>query len=166
MDEGVDLSSGPIFSVASHFLNSVAGADTISRATSPGLPPLNDADDSKRYRPRTFSYFQLLPYQVEEESDRDEALQGILKQLYISVKAEDFSPGALHWTRQLQMWLSLKFDMSRKLRANLVRLYFHLSLAPGLDSSAADRFSRMVTILARYAKLRYCFGSNTFSATI
>ncbi|KAI5918748.1 hypothetical protein F4810DRAFT_560611 [Camillea tinctor] len=149
MDEGHDLSSNVAFSA--QFLSALAAADTISRATSPGLPPPADAlDDSKRYRTRTFAYFQLLPYPVEEEAERDAALQGILKQLYIAVKAQDFSPGALHWTRQLQGWLSLKFDMPRELRARLARLYFHLTLAPGLDNSAADRFSRMLVTLTRY----------------
>ncbi|KAI0016780.1 hypothetical protein F4780DRAFT_797394 [Xylariomycetidae sp. FL0641] len=151
MDEGFDPSSGPAFSAAPQFLNNLASTDaiTISRATSPGLAPRDDDDDSKRYRPRTFAYFELLPYPVETDAERDAALRGILKELYIAVKAEDFSPGALHWTRQLYAWLGLKFDMPRELRADLARLYFHLALAPGLDTSASDRFSRMVVTLTR-----------------
>ncbi|RYO98224.1 hypothetical protein DL764_007152 [Monosporascus ibericus] len=148
-DGGLDLSSANALSGASQFLNNISAAETISRATTPGLPQSDDAYDNKRYRPRTFAYFKLLPYPVEEEAERDAALQGILKQLYIAVKAEDFSPGALHWTRQLQGWLALKFDMSRDLRARLAKLYFHLSMAPGLDSSTADRFSKMVSTLTR-----------------
>ncbi|KAI1452239.1 hypothetical protein F4805DRAFT_471016 [Annulohypoxylon moriforme] len=153
MDEALDPASAAAFSAAaaSHFINTYVAGDTISRATSPGLPPSTslDVDDTKRYRPRTFAYFRLLPYPVEDDADRDAALQGILKQLYIAVKAEDFSPGALHWTRQLQGWLSLKFDMPRELRARLVKLYFHLSLAQGLDNNSADRFSKMVVTLIR-----------------
>ncbi len=149
MDEALDPSSAPAFNLASHVLNSQPIGETISRATSPGLPSEASTDDNKRYRPRTFAYFQLLPYPVEEEGRRDAALQGILKQLYIAVKAEDFSPRALHWTRQLQAWLSLKFDMPHELRAKLAKLYFHLALAPGLDSGTADRFSRMVVTLTR-----------------
>lgn len=152
-DAGLDLSSANSLSAASQFLGSisaVAAAETISRATTPGLPTPDDEVDFKRYRPRTFAYFKLLPYDVEEEGKRDAALQGILKQLYIAVKAEDFSPGALHWTRQLQGWLALKFDMPRDLRARLAKFYFHLSMAPGLDSSTADRFAKMVTTLTRY----------------
>ncbi|KAI0887756.1 uncharacterized protein GGS22DRAFT_88722 [Annulohypoxylon maeteangense] len=151
MDEALDPPSAAAFPATgvSHFLY-VAG-DAISRTTSPGPPPSTslDVDDNKRYRPRTFAYFQLLPYPVEDEAERDAALQGILKQLYIAIKAEDFSPGALHWTRQLQGWLSLKFDMSRELRAKLVKLYFHLSLAKGLDDTSADRFAKMVVTLIR-----------------
>ncbi|KAH6959709.1 hypothetical protein BKA56DRAFT_624244 [Ilyonectria sp. MPI-CAGE-AT-0026] len=135
---------------ASHLLANFMPYEPISRATSPGIPcSKSDEDDKKRYRPRTFAYFQQLPFQVEEEARRDAALQGILKQLYIAIKAEDFSPGALHWTRELQGWLNLKFEMTRELRAKLANLYYSLALAPGLDATAADRFLRMVLTLTR-----------------
>jgi len=130
----------------------VASADTLSRATSPGLPYSEDfhEDDKKRYRPRTFSYFRLLPFEVEDDPHRDAALAGILRNLYISIRAEDFSPGALHWTRELQGWLNLKFEMTRSLRARLTQLYYHLALAPGLNVNTADRFSKMVITLTRF----------------
>ncbi|KAK4244080.1 hypothetical protein C7999DRAFT_35563 [Corynascus novoguineensis] len=129
----------------------LTSVETISRATSPGLPcgEHQHEDDKKRYRPRTFSYFRLLPFDVEDDSHRDAALRGILKNLYISIMAEDFSPGALHWTRELQGWLNLKFEMTRELRARLAHLYYHLALAPGLDHNTADRFSRMTITLTR-----------------
>jgi proteasome activator subunit 4 len=163
MDESFEAHSG----AAAAFAASAGGVappllsglfpsvDTISRATSPGLPCAEhqNEDDKKRYRPRTFSYFRLLPFDVEDESHRDAALRGILKNLYIAVMAEDFSPGALHWTRELQGWLNLKFEMTRDLRARLARLYYDLSLARGLDSNTADRFSRMVITLTRRVPL-------------
>ncbi|KAH7303605.1 hypothetical protein B0I35DRAFT_485082 [Stachybotrys elegans] len=137
-------------SAASHLFPSPTPYEPISRATPPGIPyAKSDEDDKKRYRPRTFAYFQQLPFQVEEESERDAALQEILKQLYIAVKAEDFSPGALHWTRELQSWLNLKFEMTRELRVKLTKLYYSLCLAPGLDSTASERFLRMVVTLTR-----------------
>lgn len=155
MDENIGPShEGPAAalaaSAASHLMTSFAAYEPISRATSPGLPfAKSDDDDKKRYRPRTFAYFQQLPFEVEEEAQRDAALQGILKQLYIAIQAEDFSPGALHWTRELQGWLNLKFEMTRDLRAKLAKLYYSLALAPGIDAGAADRFLRMVLTLTR-----------------
>ncbi|KAH8878972.1 hypothetical protein GQ53DRAFT_56249 [Thozetella sp. PMI_491] len=137
---------------AAHFISThLSSVDTISRATSPGLPFSEgpDENDKKRYRPRTFSYFQLLPFDVEEETERDAALSGILKNLYIALKAEDFAPGALHWTRELQGWLNLKFEMTRELRARLARLYYHLAVCPGLDANTANQFTRMVITLTR-----------------
>ncbi|GAO13343.1 hypothetical protein UVI_02013540 [Ustilaginoidea virens] len=155
MDENIGLQhegslAGLAASPASHLLASFQTYDPISRANSPGVPyPKADEDDKKRYRPRTFAYFQQLPFEVEEEKERDAALNGILKQLYIAIKAEDFSPGALHWTRELQAWLTLKFEMTRELRAKLAHLYYSLALAPGLDTNTADRFLRMVLTLTR-----------------
>lgn len=136
----------------SHLLANFLSYEPISRATTPGIPcAKSDDDDRKRYRPRTFAYLQQLPFEVEEESQRDAALHGILKQLYIAIRAEDFSPGALHWTRELQGWLNLKFEMTRELRAKLAKLYYSLALSPGLDPTASDRFLRMVLTLTRCA---------------
>ena len=159
MDESLETHSAAtaVFSAsaggaAAHFISThLSSVDTISRATSPGLPLSDgpDEDDKKRYRPRTFSYFRLLPFDVEEDSQRDAALSGILKNLYIALKAEDFAPGALHWTRELQGWLNLKFEMTRELRARLARLYYHLSLSPGLDSNTTNQFIKMVITLTR-----------------
>jgi proteasome activator subunit 4 len=122
--------------------------DTISRATSPGHG-VNGTDKQKRYRTRTYPYFQHLPYKAEEEAERDAALEEILKQLYIAVKAEDISPGAVHWTRELRGWLNLKFEITRTLRVKLVKLYYMLALAPGLDYAAAERFESMFRTLTK-----------------
>lgn len=126
--------------------------DAISRATSPGLGfGSSDADveKEKRYRPRTFPYFELLPYDVEEETERNAALEEILKQLYIAIKAEDMSPGAVHWSRELRGWLNLKFEITRALRVKLVHLYYMLSLAPGIDYAATERFESMFRYLLK-----------------
>jgi proteasome activator subunit 4 len=142
-------------SEASLMPNKYPFVETISRSATPVNPLDNKTPDkfdmeAKRYRPRTFQYFQHLPFKAEPQEQRDAALAGILKQLYIAVKAEDFSPGALHWTRELQAWLNLKFEMTRELRAKLARLYYHMCLAPGLDLTTSDRFARMLVTLTKY----------------
>jgi proteasome activator subunit 4 len=124
------------------------GNEAISRATSPGHG-VNGVDKLKRYRPRTYPYFQHLPYKAEEEAERDAALEEILKQLYIAIKAEDISPGAVHWTRELRGWLNLKFEITRTLRVKLVKLYYMLALAPGIDYTAAERFESMFRTLTK-----------------
>ena len=130
----------------------VASSDAFSRSTSPGLGWEGSdpqADRERRYRPRTFPYFKLLPYPVEAEAERNVALQEILKQLYTAVRAEDFSPGAVHWTRELKGWLGLKFEITRDLRVKLAKLYYMLCLAPGLDPSTAERFLTMFLVLTK-----------------
>ncbi|KAI9933023.1 hypothetical protein AWENTII_004630 [Aspergillus wentii] len=124
----------------------------ISRATSPGGEPagMNGGGEQKaRVRPRTYPYFRYLPYTPEDEPERDQNLREILRHLYIAVEAGDFSPGAVHWTRELRAWLSLKFDPTRTDRINLVRLYYELSLAPGIDPNVAERFASMFMFLTK-----------------
>ncbi|EMD68003.1 hypothetical protein COCSADRAFT_107963 [Bipolaris sorokiniana ND90Pr] len=133
-------------------LDTGSGPDT-SRATSPGGDwrqangTVNGADD--RRRPRTFPYFEYLPYQTEDQSDREESLNTCLKHLYIAVSAGDFAPGAVHWTREIRGWLSLKFDLPRSTRVKLVNLYYELALAPGLDYLVAERFASMFMVLTK-----------------
>ena len=129
------------------------GADD-SRATSPGpgAAGRGTVEDNKqvaRSRPRTYPYFRYLPYEVESAAKRNQDFNEILKHLYISVEAGDFSVGAVHWTRELRNWLGLKFDPTKHQRVKLVRLYYELALAPGIDPSAAERFSSMFMVLTK-----------------
>lgn len=125
-------------------------AAEISRATSPGgQPPETNGAKKARVRPRTYPYFQYLPYATEDDKQREDNLHEILKSLYVAVKAGDFSPGAVHWTRELRGWLSLKFDPTREERVKLVRLYYELSLAPGIDPNVAERFASMFMLLTK-----------------
>ncbi|KAI9851372.1 MAG: hypothetical protein M1838_003835 [Thelocarpon superellum] len=139
-------------------MSSLNGASTndISRATSPGTDWRQadsstdpDARDLPRIRPRTFPYLRYLPYAVEGEAERQGNLTEILKHLYVAVEAGDFSPGAVHWTRELRSWLGLKFDPPRATRVRLVKLYYELALAPGIDPAAAERFASMFMILTK-----------------
>lgn len=129
----------------------------ISRATSPGgaggldqTQFTDTVDLLKRNRPRTFPYFTTLPYQVEDDSLRQKNLAEILKHLYIAIQAGDFTPGALHWTRELRSWLGLKFDPTKEQRVQLVKLYYELALAPGIDPSVAERFASMFMLLTKF----------------
>lgn len=125
-----------------------------SRATSPGPAASSSRDlDDKRHvfrsRPRTFPYTQYLPYEVETNTERQENLEEILKYVYIAVEAGDFSVGAAHWTRELRNWLSLKFDPTKDQRIRLVKLYYELALAPGVDMTAVERFSSTFNVLLK-----------------
>ena len=106
-------------------------------------------DSEQLPREQTYPYFRYLPYQVESESERQKNLEEILKHLYISVEAGDLSPGAVHWTRELRNWLSLKFRPTKEQRVTLVKLYYELALAPGVDNSTADRFASMFMVLTK-----------------
>ena len=122
----------------------------ISRATSPGgMPSTPDGQKLARRRPRTYLYSEYLPYEVESETERYENLNEITKHLYIAVEAGDFAPGAIHWTRELRGWLTLKFDLTIEQRVKLVRLYYELALAPGIEPTVAERFASTFMVLTK-----------------
>lgn len=134
----------------------VVSGQEISRATSPGGEPahtngtlLEDPSKKARSRPRTYSYFKYLPYHTENEDERQKNFSEILKYLYMAIEAGDFNPGAVHWTRELRAWLSLKFDPTREQRAKLVKLYYELTLAPGVDAGVSERFASMFMSLTK-----------------
>ena len=125
-----------------------------SRATSPG-PGIQDVglhQDLKnvtRSRPRTYPYSRYLPYEAESTAQQQSYLDEILKQLYVSIETGDFAVRAAHWTRALKNWLELKFDLTKDQRIRLVRLYYELSLAPGVDPTAGEKFASTFTTLLK-----------------
>ncbi|KAK6376885.1 Proteasome activator BLM10 [Lithohypha guttulata] len=143
------------FSIDTNHNGSGAAIDDVSRATSPGGTVLeqNGVGSAEaqvhRNRPRTYPYFTTLPYEVETDQRRQNDFAEILKYLYIAVEAGDFTPGAVHWTRELRSWLSLKFDPTKEQRTKLVKLYYELALAPGIEPSVAERFASMFMMLTK-----------------
>lgn len=138
---------------------SASAGNDISRATSPGgwkevdangVVTGTDAENRSRTRPRTYPYSKYLPYEVEDQAQREEYLEVCIKHLYVAVSAGDFAPGAIHWTREIRGWLSLKFDLPRETRVKLAKLYYELALAPGLDYVVAERFASMFMVLTKY----------------
>jgi hypothetical protein len=97
-----------------------------------------------------YNYWSHLPYAVEDEATRIKYLDEIIADLYTCIKAGDFEGGARTASRQIKRWLHLKFKMPKDTRRKLVKLYYDLSLTPGIDPSASDTFSNMFKLLASY----------------
>lgn len=144
----------PTRAIASLRVNGHDG-DHHSRATSPGggtrTPQDDDGDAGRlgRIRPRVFPYTKYMPYPTESRLEREQDLDEMIKYLYISVASGDFVPGAVHWTKEIRGWMSLKFDLTKKQRVVLVKLYYELSLAPGLEYSVSERFASMFMVLTK-----------------
>ena len=138
--------------------NGLSSTHDASRATSPGVGSSREAHGDEdvgdikhlgRTRPRVFPYARYLPYETEMTERREEDMNEMIKLLYIAVNAGDFVPGAVHWTKEIRGWMSLKFDLTRKQRISLVKLYYELALAPGLEYSVSERFASMFMVLTK-----------------
>lgn len=136
-----------------HSTQSNGSSHDDSRATSPGAVARSDGDGDVerlgRTRARVFPYQRYLPYESESMEQREQDMDEMIKHLYVVVAAGDFVPGAMHWTKELRGCLALKFDLTRKQRISLVKLYYELSLAPGLEYSAQERFASMFMVLTK-----------------
>lgn len=100
-----------------------------------------------------YNYWNHLPYPVEDEAARIAHLNDIIGDLYTCIRAGDFETGARTASRQIKRWLHLKFKMPKESRKKLIKLYYELSLTPGIDPSAADTFANMFKLLASYSLL-------------
>jgi proteasome activator subunit 4 len=119
-------------------------------------PTQTTMDDEPRVKDG-YNYWSHLPYSVEDEATRIEYLNEIITDLYACIKAGDLEGGARTASRQIKRWLHLKFKMPKDTRRKLIKLYYDLSLTPGLDPSATDTFSNMFRLLASYASLLFIF---------
>nr|OQO26862.1 hypothetical protein B0A51_06378 [Rachicladosporium sp. CCFEE 5018] len=136
-------------------LNS-AGHDD-SRATSPGGGRFGSDEDEEgdgvarlgRTRPRVFPYAKYMPYETETRERQERDMDEMLRHLYLAVASGDFASGAVHWTKEIRGWMSLKFDLTRTQRIALVKLYYELALAPGLEYAIAERFASMFMVLTK-----------------
>lgn len=96
-----------------------------------------DFDNIYRLHPRTFPYQELLPYKTETQKDALAHLDHIVTNIYIVLESWDkdhavastINSTVLHWTRELNSWMQLKFDMPLSTRVKLARLYYELALA-------------------------------------
>lgn len=114
------------------------------------LPSAQSSFEDQPLVKEGFNYWSHLPYPVEDEATRIAHLNGIIEDLYTSIKAGDFEGGARTASRQIKRWSNLKFKMPKDTRKKLVELYYKLSLTPGIDPSAADTFANMFRFLASY----------------
>ena len=113
-------------------------------------PPLEEQPAGKE----GYNYWNHLPYEVEDDATRIANLNDTITDLYTCIRAGDFDGGARTSSRQIRRWLHLKFKMPKETRIKLCKLYYQLSLTPGIDPSAADTFANMFRLLASYGR---CF---------
>jgi len=132
-----------------HLLQDPVPRKLLSSSTPPTQTNVDDPTTTPQQK-EGFNYWNHLPYEVEDEATRIAHLNDIIGDLYTYIRAGDFEGGARKASRQIKRWLHLKFKMPKETRKELARVYYDLSLTPGIDSSAADCFANMFKLLASY----------------
>ncbi|KAF8898398.1 hypothetical protein BD779DRAFT_1607219 [Infundibulicybe gibba] len=101
------------------------------------------------------TYAKSLPYATEPYAQMMEMLDFILLRITQCVEAKDFDVGLLQWDSMLTYWSMLKYPIPRDRRIQLARIYFYVSVTPGVPTqiiaTCADGFkgltkSKKITI--------------------
>ncbi|KAK9449657.1 uncharacterized protein V1518DRAFT_414297 [Limtongia smithiae] len=112
---------------------------TAAESSAMNLPTVSHSNPR---RPRSFPYSELLPFAVEPDASRQEHLNEILANLELAMRSQPVSFSTLcHWNYELCLWLSLKFDMPRHTRTQLVKIFYELALARGLSKTVFRVFA-------------------------
>ncbi|GAA5836406.1 hypothetical protein JCM11251_007072, partial [Rhodosporidiobolus azoricus] len=99
-------------------------------------------------RSEQLDYPKSLPYETESLEEMDRKLEEIVRRLVDCVRAKDYDVGFVQWNHRLECWISLKYPMRRDLRARLARLYFEISVLPGMDARLVDiAVNQAITLL-------------------
>ncbi|KAI8099232.1 uncharacterized protein BX664DRAFT_272366 [Halteromyces radiatus] len=111
--------------------------------------PISVLEDDKQH---AMWYSQSLPYGHLLGDETEAWLQDIVDHLVLSVKIRDFAPGALSWMKQLTNYLDLKHALPRTTRANLAKVLFQLTVAPGMDYALVEMWANTCVRLLRKKK--------------
>ncbi|EFI28576.1 membrane protein [Coprinopsis cinerea okayama7 len=103
---------------------------------------LNDNGD--RYMQKLKDYAQSLPYSIEPYSRMLEMLDFIILRIVQCVEAKDYEVGLVQWDSMLNYhlqftdaaasWTTLEYPIPKDRRIYLAKLYYQLSLVPGMPT--------------------------------
>ncbi|KAF9423952.1 hypothetical protein BGZ94_008121 [Podila epigama] len=83
----------------------------------------------------------ILPYGNELAAEASEMLSTILHHIGLSLQAEDWAPGAIYWAKQLNQYLDLKYTLPLESRVGLAKVFYELTVAPGMDCTMIEAWS-------------------------
>lgn len=108
----------------------------LSKLTLNGYEPLLPEDiehATDRYMLKLKEYARSLPYTIEPYARMLEMLNFILLRLTQCIKAKDYEPGFVQWDSMLSYWNMLKYPIPKEKRVLLAKLYFQVSVTPGMS---------------------------------
>ncbi|KAF8887958.1 hypothetical protein CPB84DRAFT_1816581 [Gymnopilus junonius] len=118
--------------------------DLASHPSGPSIPEDINNTHGEYYTEKLKAYAKSLPYSIEPYSKMMELLDFVLTRLVQTVEAKDFDVGFLQWDSMLTYWCMLKYPIPKDRRIRLAKLYYILSLTPGLPTqivaTCADGF--------------------------
>ncbi|KAG5350853.1 hypothetical protein C0989_009023 [Termitomyces sp. Mn162] len=92
------------------------------------------------------TYLDSVPYATESVDEMHRKLEEIVGKIYIAAKTQNWLVLST-WDGLLQCWLLMRYPMPKSTRAKLVRLYYELSLIPGVEPRVIRSWTDMLSRL-------------------
>ncbi|KAG0312267.1 hypothetical protein BGZ99_009606 [Dissophora globulifera] len=84
----------------------------------------------------------ILPYGHDLSQEASDMLSNIIYHFGLSLRSEDWAPGALYWAKQLNQYLDLKYELPKETRVAFAKVFWELTIAPGMDSTMVEIWSQ------------------------
>lgn len=118
--------------------------DPLNISDTPSEP--SDLPGFDKQRASLQNHLDSLPYQSESIDEMQEKLEHIVGMMYVCAKAKNWLV-LTTWDGMLQCWLTMRYPMPKSTRAKLVRLYYELSLIPGVEPRVMRGWTEMLSRL-------------------
>ncbi|KAG5636752.1 hypothetical protein H0H81_006971 [Sphagnurus paluster] len=92
------------------------------------------------------TYLSSVPYNTESVELMHQKLEGIVGKIFIFAKSQNWLVLST-WDGLLQCWLLMRYPMPKSTRAKLVRLYYELTLVPGVEPRVTRSWTDMLSRL-------------------
>ncbi|KDR84809.1 hypothetical protein GALMADRAFT_217878 [Galerina marginata CBS 339.88] len=126
----------------------INGAPNMQASSIP-VPEDIDNTHGDRFFEKLKCYAKSLPYSIEPYSRMIEMLDFILLRITQTVEARDYDVGFMQWDSMLTYWSMLKYPIPKDRRIKLSKLYFFLSITPGMPTQIVATCADAFKILTR-----------------
>ncbi|KAG5648210.1 hypothetical protein DXG03_006165 [Asterophora parasitica] len=92
------------------------------------------------------TYRGSVPYRTESVEEMHQKLEEIVGKIFIAAKSQNWLVLST-WDGMLQCWLLMRYPMPKSTRSKLVRLYYELSLIPGVEARVTRSWTDMLSRL-------------------
>ncbi|KAF9978770.1 hypothetical protein BGZ73_000417 [Actinomortierella ambigua] len=95
----------------------------------------------------------VLPYSSSLSAEAADMLNDIIHHFNICLQAQDWAPGAAFWAKQLNKFLDLKYTLPLETRISFAKVFFELTIAPGMEIALVEHWARYCQRLIKKKKL-------------
>ncbi|KAF9586315.1 hypothetical protein BGW38_007062 [Lunasporangiospora selenospora] len=112
-----------------------------------------DSDSNQQWANLSSALHNILPYGKDLEQEASDMLRLINCHFGLCLQSEDWAPGAVYWAKQLNQYLDLKYALPKETRIAYAKVFYELTVAPGMDLALVEIWSQICRRLIKKKQL-------------